>query len=353
VPVRDSTYLYMRDGIFYIANGNAEKVMEFSSYGDILSLLYDPEITPQPFLLAGDGSGQMNVTKRAYRFDFVRPGPFAISPDKEILIVDEVPANRVEFDARLGIVLNHVILRFSQNGSLSDFLGQEGPGGTPLPFIERLAVTEKGSIVAFCRTPKAGIVFWYNPDGYLRYTVEFQYEKLPSTIADQGVVSLDAVFPDPDEETLFLKLDSYRYVGSGAVRGKTSVEFQKSMIVPFSLATQTYGRGFDIPRNIFTSESSDGIDSVQEEALFDFLGIASGNALFFLSPTGKNEYELLIMRGNGEVESRVTLVLEDGEIVYRNLFVSAQGILCGLIGYEDRVDVVWWRSDSIIERISR
>jgi hypothetical protein len=173
VPVRDSTYLYMRDGIFYIANGNAEKVMEFSSYGDILSLLYDPEITPQPFLLAGDGSGQMNVTKRAYRFDFVRPGPFAISPDKEILIVDEVPANRVEFDARLGIVLNHVILRFSQNGSLSDFLGQEGPGGTRFHSSNGLRSTRRAPS-RFCRTPKRDRIL-VQPRRLPPYTVEFQY----------------------------------------------------------------------------------------------------------------------------------------------------------------------------------
>ena len=38
----DKIRVLMQDGIIFIANGRGLKVMEFSSYGDILSLYYNP-----------------------------------------------------------------------------------------------------------------------------------------------------------------------------------------------------------------------------------------------------------------------------------------------------------------------
>ncbi|MDE6350156.1 MAG: hypothetical protein K2K67_04040, partial [Treponemataceae bacterium] len=34
------TYMAMRDGFFYVANGEAKKIMELNSYGDLLTLYY-------------------------------------------------------------------------------------------------------------------------------------------------------------------------------------------------------------------------------------------------------------------------------------------------------------------------
>ena len=38
----------MRDGLFFIANGNSAKIMAFSSYGDLIYMLYNPERNPGP-----------------------------------------------------------------------------------------------------------------------------------------------------------------------------------------------------------------------------------------------------------------------------------------------------------------
>ena len=45
------THIFMRDGWFYVANGNSGKVMVFSSYGDLIFLLYNPLTNPAPVLL--------------------------------------------------------------------------------------------------------------------------------------------------------------------------------------------------------------------------------------------------------------------------------------------------------------
>jgi len=50
-PVMLKTRIAMRDGIFYISDSKAQKVMKFTSYGDLLSMIYNQETNPPPFTL--------------------------------------------------------------------------------------------------------------------------------------------------------------------------------------------------------------------------------------------------------------------------------------------------------------
>lgn len=43
MPFKERSRIVMKNGLFYISNGNTGKVMEFNSYGDILTLYYNPE----------------------------------------------------------------------------------------------------------------------------------------------------------------------------------------------------------------------------------------------------------------------------------------------------------------------
>ncbi|MDR1257059.1 MAG: hypothetical protein LBJ86_04875, partial [Spirochaetaceae bacterium] len=45
------TALKMRDGLFYISNGNGEKISHYNSYGDLLFLIYNDETNPPPLSL--------------------------------------------------------------------------------------------------------------------------------------------------------------------------------------------------------------------------------------------------------------------------------------------------------------
>ena len=46
--VERANSITMRDGWFYVANGSAGKIMVFSSYGDLIFLLYNPQTNPAP-----------------------------------------------------------------------------------------------------------------------------------------------------------------------------------------------------------------------------------------------------------------------------------------------------------------
>jgi hypothetical protein len=54
------------------------------------------------------------------------------------------------------------------------------------------------------------------------------------------------------------------------------------------------------------------------------------------------------MNTEGRVVRRRMLAIEDELTAYKEFYVSDSGILSGLLGFEDRVDIVWWRSDRFI-----
>ncbi len=348
VPSTYKTTLFMRDGLFYIANGEANKVMEFSSYGDILSMLYNPEDNPRPVLLSGRVSAGSLSTREAYPYPFRRVGAIAVSQNKTVLVEDRVPEERLEYDAKLGAVLDGVVLRFSENGTLLDYLGQEGVGGTPFPYIERLQTNSRGDIIVTTRVPKEWIVFWFSSGGELLYRDAFKVDDLPAPDKDRTYqASLESVFADPDRRLLYLKIDYYEHdPATGGVRG--NVDFAKSSVYWYDVATKRYEGHIDLPKHILAMSTGGFLDTQRVEVLYQLVGVASGGYMFLLSPLQDGYYELLILGKNGQVVRRSRIALDDRSIVLRRFFLTPSGILCALLVHNYNAQVVWWRSDRLL-----
>ena len=45
------TELAMREGLFYISDGNGEKIVRYNSYGDLLFMIYNDQTNPLPLTL--------------------------------------------------------------------------------------------------------------------------------------------------------------------------------------------------------------------------------------------------------------------------------------------------------------
>ncbi len=347
VPATLKTRIFMRDGIFYIGNGNADKVMEFSSYGDILSLIYNKQTNPQPFMLQSNIAHDKISTKEAHPYPLRRVGEIAVTQDKTLLVEDQVPAERREFDKKLNAMLSSVVLRFRDDGSLIDYIGQEGVGGTPFPYIERIQSNSHGEIVVVCRTDTEWLVFWYTHSGELMYKVEIGVDNLPLPAVKGYVASLETIFADPDKRLLYLKIDYYSEEKSGGIRG--NVDFSKSSVYWLNVDTQKYEGHVDLPRQV-VEESSDGLLGTKKvEVLYELLGIAHGGYMFFLSPLQNNYYELLVLGQNGSVVRRSRIVLNDKEITFRTFYLDPSGVLTALLARNYGASVVWWRSDKLID----
>ena len=347
-PLKEKTRVYMRDGLVYVSNGSSNKVMEFTSYGDLLSLWYNPDTNPRPVMLQSTPTPETVTNKRAHSYAFTRVGEIAVTSDKMVVAEDLLSDERSIFDEELGVTLNRIVLRFSPSGELLDYLGQEGIGGTPFPYIEDVQVTVHDEIVVTTRTMESWLVFWYNRSGDPLYNVEISLDRLPVPQGVEVIPQLETILPDQERRRLYLKLDYYEE--SYDVDTGTSYGINKttSRIYWLDLESGEYRGYVDIPRNTESISDSNVFDRETVEYLYQFAGTAPGEHLYLLSREENEQTQLLIMNTDGRVVKRRNLRVEDENVVYKTFSVSPTGILTGLIGFEDHVDVMWWRSDRLL-----
>ncbi len=365
-PLMQRNHLAMQDGFFYLSNPASNKVMELTSYGDLISLWYNPDENPQPVLLQAEASDDEIVNRRAHQYPFTRVGDIAVTADKELYAVDLVTEERSIFDDNLGVMLNRIVLRFDSAGRLVDYIGQEGTGGTPFPYIQRIGVSAGGELVVVSKTADVWLVFWYDARGNHLYTVEISLDRLPipedlvepndsreSSASDNGATSdvipiLESLHPDVEQRRVFLKLNYYEEAVDEQTGTGSGISTRSSRIYWLDLASGRYEGYVDIPRNSDTVTEGTIFDRAELEFMYDFVGTARGGHLFLLSRETEKNTELLIMNTEGRVVRRRMLAIEDGLTSHKEFSVSKTGILSSMLGFDDHVDIVWWRSDRFI-----
>jgi hypothetical protein len=347
-PLTEKTRIYMRDGLIYVSNGSANKVMEFTSFGDLLTLWYNPDTNPRPVMLQSTPTPETVTNKRAHSYAFTQVGEVAVTSEKMLVAEDLLSDERSIFDEELGVTLNRIVLRFSPSGELLDYLGQEGIGGTPFPYIEDVHVTIHDEIVVTTRTMDSWLVFWYNESGDPLYNVEVSLDRLPVPQGVDVIPQLETIIPDQENRRLYLKLDYYEESYDADTGTSYGITKTTSRIYWLELASGRYEGYVDIPRNTASASGSNIFDRETVEYLYQFVGTAPGNHLFLLSREENEQTQLLIMNTSGRVVKRRNLHVEDEAVVYKTFTVSPNGILSALVGFEDHVDIMWWRSDRLL-----
>lgn len=338
----------MQDGIVYLGVPDGFKVMKFNSYGDILELFFNRDKNPPPYLLSGTNEDGSVSNRVAYHYPFNLIGEIAVADNFDLLVQDEVPKERREFDNDLGVMLDQVVLRFDRSGNFIDYLGQEGSGGTPFPYIERIQTNHDLDTIVFCRTPRSWIVYWFSHAGYLKYTITFNLDRLP-LLEDAQVPSLETIFADTADPLLYLKIDFYKSRLGEATQARTGIEYFQSMIYAFDVEAEEYTRAIEIPKHYRSGDSLDFVSLEREQLLYEFTGTADGGTLTLISPIEGSYYELLLLNREGRVIKRAKVLLSDQELIYRDFFVTEEGILLGILCTEFAGEVVWWRSDRFID----
>jgi len=336
--------IYMRDGLFYVANGNAAKIMELSSYGDLIFLLYNPQENPPPVLFPQGSGQQLASTRTAVAHPLRRIGELAVDSEKRIYVEDAVSPERQVQDKELKVLLDRVVLRFDRHGKLLDFIGQEGVGGTPFPYVDALHVTDRDELVVICRAPRFWQVFWYSPEGALRFRAELDPERLPLPEEHPGaVVSLSRIVPDPQSAILYLLLH-YQIP-----QGEENPPGYLSRIYGLELASGKYALPLEVPQDGHRVEKV-GPQEVEVAApSFELLGVSSRRAFYLLRREEANVFQLLVLDSEGKKLARRHLVMEDAELFYKEVRLSPTGIIYALLGEEFRARAVWWRSDRLVD----
>lgn len=342
-----NTTMTMRDGFFYIANGESKKIMEFNSYGDLLSLYYNEESNRKPsFTHKND---DQNTTRRAIVYPFNSLGAIAVDSRKYLYAVDTLPPERQERDEDKRLLLSHVVLRFASDGTFVDYLGQQGPGGTPFPFIKNIYTTKSDELVVVCTTNDGPVVYWFNTIGFLMYTIPITNSTVPNpyakTDAGTGYLSVENVIPDTVNRTLYLKVDYFQSALDQALKVQSGIDYTHTLLYPLNAETGHYGNPIEIPA--YEDTVADGLSKELYDLPYDFLGVTDGGWFFFIIPISKG-YMVQVVQSNGQRIIKRMLDVDHSEMLFYSLSLNEKGIISGLFVKKDNAEVAWWRTDSLL-----
>jgi hypothetical protein len=242
------------------------------------------------------------------------------------------------------------VLRFDRKGRAEGYIGQEGLGGAPFPYISALHVTARDALVVICRVPDAWQAFWYSREGGLLYRTEIDAAHLPPPQEKGLIQSLVTVTPDLQEPVLHLLIHSYRQTVDESTRTQSSIEVVSSRVWRLDLRTQSYSSFVELPRNAPRKEKV-GLKTTEIPAPpSDLLGVGSGGNYYVLAFADSNLYRLQILDPAGGLRAQRYMIIEDSELTYRDIRLSPTGIIYGLLADQSRVHVSWWRSDLLLKR---
>ncbi len=352
-PGEINTNICMQDGFFFIANGEGKKVMQFTSYGDIIGIYYNPDYNPVPSFLSDSTSehGNQKSTQQFLEYPFSQLGKIAADSLKNWYVVDTLPPERQEYDTENTLALRQVILRFSEEGTYIDYLGQEGPGGTPFPYIKNLYTTGNNEIVVICQTTKSHIAFWFSSEGFLKYKIPVTIDSLPrleKIPAENQFVSLDAVVPDYTDEKLYVKINYQQTAFDSSTRTVSGIDFVESRLYTLDLEKKSYINPLIIPAHEKKVQS--GYSSTSYLVPYSLLGITESGWLFLMLAEDDG-FIVQIVQLNGQRILHRHIPFDFEAIKYHSISLSPTGIISALQIEEDKAKVSWWRTDSLIESL--
>jgi hypothetical protein len=335
----------MRDGLFYLSDGNGGKVVRYNSYGDLLFMIYNEETNPSPVTSKTNIEDSTLVTRWAFSYPLQEPGEIAVDSRKHIYVEDRLPYDRHSVDVESKALLDSTILHFDADGRFVEYLGQEGIGGSPFPRINRVATSIRDELVVVCRMPTGWNVYWFDASGKLLYLVQLKNSAVPVPPDYPAVsVSLDAIVPAPDARRLFIKVDYYRDIFDESTNTRTGNEPDSSLVWIMDVEEGTYADTVEVPLAEYSFDENGKKTSTR--MLYSLLGVIRDGNIFLYYPVDTG-YSLLILDSGGR--RRQCLIAVDNEELQFNTFdLSADGILSALLVDSWKAKLVWWRTDKFI-----
>jgi hypothetical protein len=350
--------LAMRDGLFYISDGNGGKLLRYNSYGDLLFMIYNDEFNSPPLGLRTDKGDDATVTRWAFSYPLREPGQITVDSRRHIYVEDRLPADRYYYDAESRALLDSTILHFDQDGRFVEYLGQEGAGGTPFPRITGLYTTMQNELVVVCRQTAGWKVHWYGSGGRNHLMVELKNGDIPVPVDWPDVsASVDAIMAAPDSRELYLKIDYYRDIYDDSTNTRLGTEPDSSLIWVMDIGSGSYVDCLDVPFLEQTALVNGRRETLR--MLYSMMGIAGGGRVFLSSPVDEG-YSLLILRRegggsaggvtpSGSLEQQYGLIKVNPEELYLNSFdLSEDGIISAILVSDYEAKLVWWRTDKIL-----
>ena len=344
-----NAHIAMRDGLFYISDGLGGKILHYNTYGELLFMIYNEETNPPPMSLRPLQDNNL-VTRWAVSYPLNEPGEIAVDSRKHIYVRDRLPADKHSYDIESNALLNNVIIHFDENGRFVEYLGRNGIGGTPFPWVEGIYTSVDDELAVVCRLPNGWDIYWFGNDGSFIYMVQFKDNMvpIPPGMGDPSLItSLDAIAAAPDSRHLYVKIDYYKEIldNSGL---PLSIEYESSWFWIMNVEDGSW-EGL-VPLPPFESAYSDNNRQIEFSMPYAMQGVFQDGGILLFAPLDEGyDFLFLIRAENGIHEQKKCLVqVGSDELEYNAFSLSADGILSGLLLGEWEVKLVWWRTDLLI-----
>jgi hypothetical protein len=337
------TSLAMRDGLFYIADTPGRKVVRYTSFGDLLFVIYNGTVNPPPITLRHGIEDEGVATRWSIAYPLREPGPIAVDSRKHIYTADKVEEEREGYDAENKTMLDSVIQHFDDSGRFVNYLGQDGTGGRPFPRVTGLYTTVNDEIAVVCILPSGWDIYWFNAEGTLLFLVHLRKDGIPVPpgIDDMSFLSMDSIAAAPDERKLFLKVDYYRDT-SPAVPAS-------SLVWIINVEDGTYEDSIDVP--FFEYTVTENSQKVTQKLLYSMLGVIRDKRVFLYFPIDGG-YSLLVLTAGSREQRSGFIQVQNDELEYNTFNLSPEGILSGLLATSWEARLVWWRTDRLLGEMS-
>ncbi|MCR5437501.1 MAG: hypothetical protein K6E97_10620 [Treponema sp.] len=339
----------MRDGFFYAVDGNAKKAVELNSYGDLLSLYYNEDSELASFIEKTQRHLDHFSWEISYPFTFT--GLITVDTNKCIYAACSIPRNREEIGEE-GLLYCQVVMRISRDGSSIDYIGQQGPGGSPFPYIKNIYTTQKNELVVVCNTNEGVIVYWFTDTGFLKKIIPISIKNVPVYNANDDNIesyhTIENVIPDPEGFNLFVKIDYYATAIDEDSKVQTGINYIQTLLYSLDCEEGVYGDPVSIP----PYEEAVVVDysKLNYKMPYDFLGVASNGWKYFIIKT-TDGFNIEIVSSESQKILRRQFSVNHADNLYYNMNVSFDGIITALYLDKEAARVVWYRTDNLIDAL--
>lgn len=343
----------MQAGFFYIVNGEAQKIMVFNSYGDLLAVYYNKD----HYETVGNTLPQKSrsILWHPIDMDFSYTGKIAVDTHKRIYATAKVSKGKEIYYKEENLLYSQVVVYIDTNSEGAThvhYIGQEGEGGNPFPYIKNIYTTVDDELVVVCVTNTGLCVYWYTmgEDGLhkVRHKVIISRDDIPHE--KDEFITMENIAPAPHGDMLYLKVDYYSPIASSDDDNSASgIDYSRTLVYPFDITKAIFGEAVNIPSftqssTIKDSAGGSGVTSTYKLP-YDFLGVTQNSTCFFMITSVDGfSVESVHLGGDYSIQKR-SFAVDHDDVLYYTFSLSQDGIISGLLAYKDRVDITWWHTD--------
>lgn len=343
--------LSVKEGMAHLSSRSGGTLMRLSAYGDVLALLYDPARSGKPFVLSpadSTPSGTQGTARYALQVPGFAPEEIAADSLQRLYAADRVQGQTPVYNAAQSAWCDRIVRRFGPGGREEAPLGQEGPGGSPFPRIDRLRVTENDYLYVLSQTPTMLVAHRFAPDGTLESSLRIPRDSLPVPRELEGPHdprrrlhsypdALDAV-PDGASPRVILKCEYIEETMDPASGAVISLEPAGSWLFVM-----------DMRSGSVTAETRlSGTGKKADEAPLTLLGMVGSQYLLAEtlatgdSPGRTGSLRVMLVGSEGMIRRRVRLDLPEDTVSVPDIEVSKAGVVSALIELPRGIRLSYW-----------